>query len=54
MYGEGDYVRLWVKFYEDMVKFFEIIIFYCYFICVNGYYVIDFFFIFCFDVFKFY
>lgn len=41
MHGEGDYARLWVKLYEDMVKFSEITISHRYPTRINGYYVID-------------
>ncbi|MBW4475091.1 MAG: alpha-D-ribose 1-methylphosphonate 5-phosphate C-P-lyase PhnJ [Stenomitos rutilans HA7619-LM2] len=41
MHGEGDYARLWVKLYEDMVKFKEITISHRYPTRINGFYVID-------------
>ena len=41
MHGEGDYARLWVKLYEDMVKFSEITISHRYPTRINGHYVID-------------
>jgi alpha-D-ribose 1-methylphosphonate 5-phosphate C-P lyase len=41
MHGEGDYARLWVKLYEDMVKFSEITISHRYPTRINGFYVID-------------
>lgn len=41
MHGEGDYARLWVKLYEDMVKFSEITISHRYPTKINGHYVID-------------
>jgi alpha-D-ribose 1-methylphosphonate 5-phosphate C-P lyase len=41
MHGEGDYARLWVKIYEDMVKFSEITISHRYPTRINGHYVID-------------
>ncbi len=41
MHGEGDYGRLWVKLYEDMVKFSEITISHRYPTRINGFYVID-------------
>lgn len=41
MHGEGDYARLWVKLYEDMVKFAEITISHRYPTRINGHYVID-------------
>lgn len=41
MHGEGDYSRLWVKLYEDMVKFSEITISHRYPTRINGHYVID-------------
>ncbi|MDJ0662579.1 MAG: alpha-D-ribose 1-methylphosphonate 5-phosphate C-P-lyase PhnJ [Crocosphaera sp.] len=41
MHGEKDYARLWVKLYEDMVKFKEITISHRYPTCVNHHYVID-------------
>ena len=41
MHGEGDYSRLWVKLYEDMVKFSEITISHRYPTRINGFYVID-------------
>jgi alpha-D-ribose 1-methylphosphonate 5-phosphate C-P lyase len=41
MHGEGDYARLWVKLYEDMVRFSEITISHRYPTRVNGHYVID-------------
>ncbi|MDZ8104944.1 MAG: alpha-D-ribose 1-methylphosphonate 5-phosphate C-P-lyase PhnJ [Nostoc sp. DedQUE12a] len=41
MHSEGDYARLWVKLYEDMVKFSEITISHRYPTRINGFYVID-------------
>lgn len=41
MHGEADYARLWVKLYEDMVKFSEITISHRYPTRINGHYVID-------------
>ncbi len=41
MHGEGDYARLWVKLYEDMVKFSEITISHRYPTRINGFYAID-------------
>ena len=41
MHGEGDYARLWVKLYEDTVKFSEITISHRYPTRINGFYVID-------------
>jgi alpha-D-ribose 1-methylphosphonate 5-phosphate C-P lyase len=41
MHSEGDYARLWVKLYEDIVKFSEITISHRYPIRVNGFYIID-------------
>ncbi|MBV9386656.1 MAG: alpha-D-ribose 1-methylphosphonate 5-phosphate C-P-lyase PhnJ [Chroococcidiopsidaceae cyanobacterium CP_BM_ER_R8_30] len=41
MHGDGDYARLWVKLYEDMVKFKEITISHRYPTRINGFYVID-------------
>jgi alpha-D-ribose 1-methylphosphonate 5-phosphate C-P lyase len=41
MHGGGDYARLWVKLYEDMVKFSEITISHRYPTRINGSYVID-------------
>ncbi|WP_017745033.1 alpha-D-ribose 1-methylphosphonate 5-phosphate C-P-lyase PhnJ [Scytonema hofmannii] len=41
MHGEGDYSRLWVKLYEDMVKFSEITISHRYPTRINGFYTID-------------
>jgi alpha-D-ribose 1-methylphosphonate 5-phosphate C-P lyase len=41
MHGEGDYARLWVKLYEDIVKFSEITISHRYPTRINGHYVID-------------
>ncbi|MDJ0775227.1 MAG: alpha-D-ribose 1-methylphosphonate 5-phosphate C-P-lyase PhnJ [Mastigocoleus sp. MO_167.B18] len=41
MHGEGDYARLWVKLYEDMVQFSEITISHRYPCQINGAYVID-------------
>ncbi|HLL88391.1 MAG TPA: alpha-D-ribose 1-methylphosphonate 5-phosphate C-P-lyase PhnJ, partial [Tepidisphaeraceae bacterium] len=41
MHGEADYARLWVKLYEDVVRFKEITIAHRYPTRVNGHYVID-------------
>ena len=41
MHGEGDYARLWVKLYEDMVQFSEITISHRYPCRINGAYIID-------------
>jgi alpha-D-ribose 1-methylphosphonate 5-phosphate C-P lyase len=41
MHGEGDYSRLLVKLYEDIVKFDEITISHRYPTRINGHYVID-------------
>ncbi len=41
MHGEKDYARLWVKLYEDIVKFKEITISHRYPTSVNHHYVID-------------
>lgn len=41
MHGEGDYSRLLVKLYEDLVQFQEITISHRYPTRINGYYVID-------------
>jgi alpha-D-ribose 1-methylphosphonate 5-phosphate C-P lyase len=41
MHGEADYSRLWVKLYEDMVRFSEITISHRYPTRINGHYVID-------------
>lgn len=41
MHGEGDYGRLWVKLYEDIVKFSEITIAHRYPTHINGFYIID-------------
>ena len=41
MHGEGDYGRLWVKLYEDMVKFSEITISHRYPTRINHFYIID-------------
>lgn len=41
MHGEGDYSRLWVKLYEDMVHFDEITISHRYPTRIAGHYVID-------------
>lgn len=41
MHGESDYARLWVKLYEDMVKFKEITISHRYPTRIDGFYVID-------------
>lgn len=41
MHGEGDYARLWVKLYEDMVKFSEITISHRYPTRIHHHYVID-------------
>ncbi|MBD2772713.1 alpha-D-ribose 1-methylphosphonate 5-phosphate C-P-lyase PhnJ [Iningainema tapete] len=41
MHSEGDYARLWVKLYEDIVKFSEITISHRYPTRINRFYVID-------------
>jgi alpha-D-ribose 1-methylphosphonate 5-phosphate C-P lyase len=41
MHGEADYARLWVKLYEDIVKFSEITISHRYPTKIAGHYVID-------------
>jgi len=41
MHAEGDYARLWVKLYEDMVRFSEITISHRYPTRIAGHYVID-------------
>ena len=41
MHGEGDYARLLVKLYEDIVKFEEITLSHRYPTRINGHYVID-------------
>lgn len=41
MHGEGDYARLWVKLYEDVVQFREITISHRYPTRIAGHYVID-------------
>lgn len=41
MHSEGDYARLWVKLYEDIVQFSEITISHRYPTRINGFYVID-------------
>ena len=41
MHGEGDYARLWVKLYEDIVQFSEITISHRYPTRINHHYVID-------------
>lgn len=41
MHGEGDYARLLVKLYEDLVKYKEITISHRYPTRINGYYIID-------------
>lgn len=41
MHGEADYARLWVKLYEDLVRFSEITISHRYPTRINGHYVID-------------
>jgi alpha-D-ribose 1-methylphosphonate 5-phosphate C-P lyase len=41
MHGEADYARLWVKLYEDIVKFSEVTISHRYPTKIAGHYVID-------------
>ncbi len=41
MHGRGDYARLWVKLYEDMVAFDEITISHRYPTRINNHYIID-------------
>lgn len=41
MHGEADYARLWVKLYEDIVRFDEITLSHRYPTRINGHYVID-------------
>lgn len=41
MHGEGDYARLWVKLYEDLVHFDEITLSHRYPTRIAGHYVID-------------
>lgn len=41
MHAEGDYARMWLHLYEDVVRFGEITISYRYPVTVNGRYVMD-------------